>query len=195
MEAAGRWNAALAGFLAAGLLGWKGAVAASGAEAAWQALQAGAHVALIRHATAPGTGDPPGFRLEDCASQRNLSEEGRDEARRIGAAFRARGVSVEGVWSSQWCRCLETAELLDLAPVTPLPALNSFFEARELEADRTTALRAFISSREPGGALIMVTHQVNITALTGVFPRSGEAVVAKSLPNGELSIVGRIAPP
>jgi broad specificity phosphatase PhoE len=149
----------------------------------------------MRHATAPGTGDPLGFRLEDCATQRNLSDEGRAQARRIGAAFRARGVPIEGVWSSQWCRCLETAELLDLAPVTPLPALNSFFEDREQEADRTAALRAFIAARQPHGALIMVTHQVNITALTGVFPASGEAVVAKPQQKGELSIVGRIPPP
>jgi broad specificity phosphatase PhoE len=195
MNAAWRWSAAIAGCVAVGLLGWNGAVAADGIEAAWQALQAGGHVALMRHAKAPGTGDPPGFRLADCATQRNLSEEGRDEARRIGAAFRARNVPVEGVWSSQWCRCLETADLLDLAPVTPLPALNSFFDEREQAAGRTAALRAFIAGRQPDGALIMVTHQVNITALTGVFARSGEAVVAKPQPNGEVSIVGRIPPP
>ncbi|HYN39492.1 MAG TPA: histidine phosphatase family protein [Rhodospirillales bacterium] len=170
------------------------AAADDGAEPAWRALQSGGHVALMRHATAPGTGDPPGFRLDDCTTQRTLSAEGRAEARRIGAAFRARNVRVAGVWSSQWCRCLETAELLDLAPPVPLPVLNSFFEERGEEAARTAALQAWLAERQPGGTIILVTHQVNITALTGIVPRSGETIVAKPLPGGGLAIVGRIPP-
>ena len=98
------------------------ASAADESEAAWQALAAGGHIAVMRHATAPGVGDPEGFRLEDCSTQRTLSEKGRGEARRIGEAFRARGVDVDDVYSSRWCRCLETAELLGLGPVQPLRA-------------------------------------------------------------------------
>ena len=94
----------------------------------WQALQRGEAVALIRHAIAPGTGDPPGFLLRDCSTQRNLSKEGRIQARRIGDFFRAQGIKEALVYSSQWCRCLETARLLGFGPVQELPALNSFFE-------------------------------------------------------------------
>lgn len=164
-------------------------------EKAWQALQAGGHVALMRHATAPGTGDPPSFKLGDCSTQRTLSASGREEARRIGAAFRERGVVVEGVWSSEWCRCLETAELLGLGPPTPLPALNSFFEDPGAEAERTAVVRSFIA--EPSsGTRVLVSHQVNITALTGIFPRSGETVVVRSLAeDGALAVVSRIPPP
>jgi broad specificity phosphatase PhoE len=149
----------------------------------------------MRHATAPGTGDPPGFTIDDCSTQRTLSAEGRVEAKRIGAAFRARAVLVGGVWSSQWCRCLETAELLDLGTPIPLPALNSFFEERGEEAERTASVHTFLASRPPASTVVLVTHQVNITALTGIVPRPGETVVAKPLAGGGLAVVGRIPPP
>src|SRR5512134_1262540 len=88
------------------------ALAAEDTKRVWQALRAGGHIALLRHAAAPGVGDPPGFRLEDCGTQRNLSAEGRAQARRIGEALRRRGVEVDAVYSSEWCRCLQTAELI-----------------------------------------------------------------------------------
>jgi phosphohistidine phosphatase SixA len=170
--------------------------AAGDTERAWQALRAGGHVALLRHAEAPGIGDPPGFRLDDCATQRTLSAEGRAQARRIGEAFRRMGAPVEAVYSSQWCRCLETAELLGLAPVTPLSVLNSFFMQDPGRRERQTAeLRAWLNDRLPRGSLVLVTHQVNITALTGISPGSGEAVVVKSLTGGEVEVIGRIPPP
>jgi hypothetical protein len=103
---------------------------AGATEAAWQALRGGGVVALMRHARAPGVGDPPGFRLEDCATQRNLSAEGRDQARRIGEAFRAQGVAVARVLSSRWCRALDTARLA-FGTVEPFPPLDSFFSERE----------------------------------------------------------------
>lgn len=186
-----------AAILLAALLVTTHAVAAANADAekSWQALRAGGHVALMRHATAPGTGDPPGFRIDDCSTQRTLSPEGRLEAKRIGAAFRSRGVPVDGVWSSQWCRCLETAELLDLGAPIPLPALNSFFAEPSEEAERTAAVHAFLAARPKAGAAVLVTHQVNITALTGIVPRPGETVVAKPLAGGGLAVVGRIPPP
>lgn len=90
-----------------------GLPAAAGAdETLWDLLKGGGQVVVIRHAsTVSGFGDPPGYRLDDCATQRNLSDQGREEAERIGAAFRGRGVPVESVLSSPWCRCLETARL------------------------------------------------------------------------------------
>lgn len=81
----------------------------------WSALRGGEHVVLMRHAVAPGTGDPAGFELDDCSTQRNLSERGREQARATGERFRANGVTDAAVYSSQWCRCLETARLLDRA--------------------------------------------------------------------------------
>ena len=149
-------------------------------EALWAALADGGHVALMRHAQAPGTGDPENFRLEDCSTQRNLDETGRDQARRTGEAFRERGVDVGQVLSSQWCRCLETAELLALGEVVPFPPLNSFFGDRARGPEQTEAVRALLANADAEGpSLVMVTHQVNITALTGIFPRSGEIVVLR----------------
>lgn len=174
-------------------------------EAAWAALAGGGHAALMRHATAPGFGDPAGFRLDDCSSQRNLSAAGREEARQAGARFRSRGIAVTGVYSSAWCRCQETARLLDLGPVVPLAPLNSFFEARERAEAQTAALRAWLAAQPATDTLVLVTHQVNITALTGIVPASGEIVVVRTRslqkPSGDVStdpsklpVVGRIAP-
>jgi phosphohistidine phosphatase SixA len=149
-------------------------------DALWAALADGGHVALMRHAEAPGTGDPEDFRLEDCGTQRNLDEIGRDQARRTGEAFRARGVEIGQVLSSRWCRCLETAELLGLGEVVPFAPLDSFSGDRARSPDQTEAVRALLADADAGGpSLVMVTHQVNITALTGISPRSGEIVVLR----------------
>lgn len=164
-------------------------------NAAWAALREGGHVALMRHASAPGTGDPPGFDLEDCATQRNLSAAGRAEAQAIGAAFRSRNVDVDGIYSSQWCRCLETAELLDLGPVTPFAPINSFFNRLERKAPQMAALRDWLSEHREDETAVLVTHQVVVTALSDIFPRSGEIVVAKPLADGRVQVIGRIPPP
>lgn len=158
----------------------------------WQAVARGGHVLLMRHARAPGGGDPAGFRLEDCATQRNLNSEGQDQARRIGDAFRRAGVTRAQVFSSRWCRCLETGQLLALGKVTPLPALDSFFSNPEHEREQTSEVLAWIKAADLSTPLVLVTHQVNITALTGVFPGSGEIVVARSKPDGTLLVVGRL---
>ena len=158
----------------------------------WQALKSGGHLALLRHAIAPGTGDPSNFVLGNCATQRNLSQDGRAQAERIGDRFRASGIAAAKVYSSQWCRCLETAELLRLGPVEELPALNSFFRRNELSDPRTRALKTWIEGTNLGEPTVLVTHQVNITALTGVFPASGELVVVRLGGNGALSVVGTI---
>ena len=128
------------------LLGWTTPLRANETEEVlWTALVTGEAVALIRHALAPGTGDPAGFKLDDCATQRNLSEEGRLQARQIGNAFRENGITSAQVWSSRWCRCLETARLLELGSVEPLPSLDSFFNQLGRGPAQTATLREFLS--------------------------------------------------
>jgi phosphohistidine phosphatase SixA len=164
----------------------------------WSVLAEPSSAALLRHAaTTGGVGDPAGFRLDACETQRNLSEAGRASARRLGAAFRARGIAVSRVLSSQWCRCLETAELMALGPVEASPdALNSFFDERGERERRTAALRQLLGSAPRGAAaLVLVTHQVNITALTGVFPREGETLALRLTPDGGFALAGRLPPP
>lgn len=160
----------------------------------WAALEAGGNVVLIRHAIAPGGGDPPGFRLEDCSTQRNLSGEGRAQARSTGEAFRSRGIPVDRVLTSQWCRCRETAELLQLAAVEEYPVLNSFFSDRSTAGSQTGALRRFIGDLKLRGNVLLVTHQVNITELTGVFPASGEMVILRPDRQGGFRLIGRLRP-
>lgn len=172
-------------------------VRASSDEAAvWSALRSGGHVALLRHALAPGNGDPARFRVGDCSTQRNLDEEGRAQARRIGARLKANGIVRARVFSSQWCRCLDTAELLGLGPVAELPPLNSFFGRPERKELQMKALRAWLSKQDLGnrdeGPTVLVTHQVVITALTGIFPASGELVVIRVEENGRATTVGSI---
>jgi broad specificity phosphatase PhoE len=148
--------------------------------------------AIMRHALAPGTGDPPGFRLDDPSTQRNLSDAGRAQARAIGATLRDRRAGFDAVWSSRWRRCVESAELLGLGPVTPEPALDSFFEERAEGPARTAALRARLMALDPGRSVMMVTHQVNAAALTGVSPASGEIVVTALGEDGAVSVVDRL---
>lgn len=166
-------------------------------ERLWSMLATPGHVVLMRHAEAPGTGDPASFRLDDCASQRNLGEGGRLQARRIGEEFRRRAVPVALVLTSQWCRARETAALMALGSVEDEPAaLNSFFGRPGEQEAATTALRRRLSAL-PSGAptVVMITHQVNITALTGVFPASGEMVVLKRDAQGGATTVGRLPAP
>ncbi len=158
----------------------------------WAKLRHPNHVALLRHALAPGTGDPPQFRLGNCTTQRNLNDQGREQAARIGARFRDHGLSRARVYSSQWCRCLETARLLDLGPVKELPVLNSFFRQYERRQAQTRDLREWLDKQVMDEPVVLVTHQVNITALTGVYPSSGELVIIRVSPAGEISVIGTI---
>lgn len=161
-------------------------------EAGWQRLEAPRTVALMRHALAPGGGDPANFQLRDCATQRNLNGAGRDQARRIGAAVRDAGVSIDRVLSSQWCRCLETAELLGLGEVEELPSLNSFFGDRASGPAQTAATMSFLRDLPPDETVFLVTHQVNVTALTDVFPASGEVLLLRVAPDGSTEVIERI---
>ena len=149
---------------------------------------------MLRHARAPGTGDPADFRLGDCASQRNLDDEGRAQATRLGERLRAGGIVSAKVYSSQWCRCLETARLLGLGPVEALPALNSFHGRPADRQPNLAALRAFLAGLPADGPLVvLVTHQVTIAGITGGGAASGETVVLEADGSGEPEIVGRLA--
>jgi phosphohistidine phosphatase SixA len=169
------------------------ALAEQGADegAAWAALRRGGHIALMRHAvTVPGVGDPPGFRLDDCATQRLLSEAGREQARRIGAALRDNGVKAGRVLTSAWCRCVDTADLMAVGPVEVFEPLNSFFANSDAEPRRTTEVKNLIRTWDGPGTLVLVTHQVNVTAITGIYPTLGEIVVLR--PDG--TSIGRLKP-
>lgn len=148
-------------------------------------------VVMMRHALAPGIGDPASFALADCGTQRNLSAEGRAQAVRIGAALRRAGLNDARVFSSPWCRCLDTATGLDFGAVTPLPLLGSFFDQPQIGRERTRDLRAWIATA-PDEPLILVTHQVNITGLSGIVPASGEAVVFQRQAGAGLKLIGRL---
>lgn len=158
----------------------------------WNSLRSGEHFALLRHAIAPGTGDPPGFKLGSCWTQRNLSEEGRDQAIKIGELFRENRIQTARVFSSQWCRCLETAKLLELGPVQSLSFLNSFFNNYESRESQTQKLSEWLQDQPLAQPLVLVTHQVNITALTNVYPISGELVIIRRSKTGEFAVVGTI---
>ena len=169
-----------------------GQVEAADEAGLWAALRDGSAFALIRHALAPGIGDPDNFAVDDCTTQRNLSAEGRRQAAAIGERFRSNGIARADVFSSAWCRCRDTAELLALGPVTTLPALNSFFEYRERRGPQTAALREWLAAAPGDAPMVLVTHQVNISALTEVYTRSGEIVVARREADGTITVLGAL---
>ncbi len=160
--------------------------------ALWQKLGDGAHFAMIRHALAPGVGDPGPFALRDCSTQRNLNDEGRAQAARIGDMFRAHGIDAAKVYSSQWCRCLDTARLMDLGAVTEMPAINSFYQRAENRAPQLAAFDTWLRDAELSTPTVLVTHQVVISAVTGDYASSGEIIVVKRAADGAVSVVGRI---
>ncbi|MGG7564746.1 histidine phosphatase family protein [Rhodovulum sp. DZ06] len=163
------------------------------AEPARDALSGpGPLVVMLRHALAPGTGDPAGFTLGDCSTQRNLDDRGRAQAARIGAALREAGFAPDAVLTSGWCRCRETAELIGLGAPERFQPLDSFFGNRAEGPAQTAALKARLAAMGDGEKLLLVTHQVNITALTGIFPSSGEAVVFRPAADGAPEVIGTV---
>jgi phosphohistidine phosphatase SixA len=156
-------------------------------------LKAGGHILMIRHALAPGNGDPPNFKIGDCATQRNLDDTGRDQARSIGVWLRENGITSARVYSSQWCRCLETARLLNLGPVQELAALNSFYERTQDRGPNLKALNNFISQQPVKGELIvLVTHFVTISGIAGTGVSSGEGVLLALHEEAPYTVVGRL---
>ena len=162
---------------------------------AWAELALPGSIVLFRHATAPGIGDPPGFKLDDCATQRNLDDRGRVEATKLGEQFRSRKIQIGAVLTSQWCRTRETARLAFGSQARDEPAFNSFFRlSSETSATQTAQARAVLARWRGPGALVVVTHQVNITALTGVGAASAEGVVVRAATDGSLQVVATIEP-
>lgn len=132
---------------------------------------------MIRHALAPGMGDPAHFNINDCSTQRNLSQEGINQAKNFGKQLKELGFWPDKVWSSQWCRSFDTAKALDLGPVTLLPNLNSYFQNRTVAGQQIADLKQFILNLPPkGGRYVMVTHHVVIGDLTGRWVGSGDGV-------------------
>ena len=162
-------------------------------EQLWSLLKGGGQALLMRHAvTTTGVGDPPGMRLDDCATQRNLSEEGRRDARRIGETFRARGIPVGRVMSSPWCRCLETARLAFGTPET-WAALGNLFGRPARRDDQVREMRALVGERPGAGNLVLVSHGSTIVALTDVSLGSGEMVVVTPRGSGRFTVAGRLS--
>ena len=135
-------------------------------------------VIFLRHALAPGNGDPANFSLKDCQTQRNLDETGRKQARGIGKRIASANLNLAGIYSSEWCRCLETALLLNLGPVTPFSGLNSFYQNHASRDSTLAKVQAKLDSLPRDGApVIMVTHYVTIQAITNIAVPSGGAVL------------------
>ena len=151
-------------------------------------LQDGQHVLLMRHADAPGYGDPAGYVISQCSTQRNLGDYGKKQAKAIGTWLSSQGIQKADVFSSPWCRCLDTANLLNKGPIKIEPSLGSFFDNMSLEKRQTKELEAFIKSElaKPSKApLILVTHHVNIQAYTGKVVGVGDMVLVRVNKNGE----------
>ena len=151
---------------------------AAAEEEPWALLRQGGHVVLVRHTiTTPGFGDPEGFRLSDCSTQRNLSEEGKAHAKRIGEAFREFGVPIDAILSSPWCRCVETAGLAFDRGAEVWPALSNLFGRPENRQRQIEELSARIGSWKGKGNLVLVTHGSTVMALTRISPQTGEMVI------------------
>jgi phosphohistidine phosphatase SixA len=165
---------------------------ADDAADAWKALRAGGHVALMRHTDAPGgAGDPPGFRVDDCATQRNLSEKGRADAAKIGVRLKREGIAFEKILSSPWCRCKDTATLLNLGTVEEAATFGNVVVLRDQREGLTGGARALIAKWKGPSNLLVMTHGANIAALTTIWPASGEIVVVRG-GSGSVEPVGRL---
>jgi len=157
-------------------------------------MKSGGHILMIRHAYAPGSGDPANFKIGDCATQRNLNNRGRNQARAIGEWLRSKGIKDAKVYSSQWCRCQETATLLGLGPVAELPALNSFYGMPQNREPNIKTLRSFIANLPADGELIIfVTHFVTILEIAGEGASPGEGVVLKLKVGGAYDVLGSLS--
>ncbi len=150
-------------------------------------LQDGSHVLLMRHADAPGVGDPPGYKLQECSTQRNLGERGRKQSVAIGQWLQSQGITAAKVLSSAWCRCLDTARLINKGEVTVETSLGSFFDDMSLAAEQTKQMQKMIAtqlSQHKATPIILVTHHVNIEAYTGKVVNVGDMVLVRVGPDG-----------
>jgi len=189
MMARRRWLPAL---LVWALLVWALSVSAAPAtESVWEALRAPGSVVVLRHSYAPGTFDPPTARLDDCTTQRNLDENGRAQARRIGEAFRKNGVAVGTVLSSPRCRCLDTARLA-FGQGQSWEPLQGALSDEERRRRQLAEIRRAIEAHRDGPPLVLVTHGSVVTDLTGLNIRMGEFVVLRRAADGTHSVAGQL---
>lgn len=157
-----------------------GAFADNQREKVTSLMKENGYLLMIRHAKAPGFGDPSNIKIGDCSTQRNLNNEGRLQASKIGEVLKQNNIQASAIFSSQWCRCLETAKLLDMGEVKELPSLNSFYEKTQNKERHLKALKSFINSQGTNKKLIiMVTHEVTISAISGQYVSSGDGVLLK----------------
>jgi len=164
-------------------------------EAIWDKLQGTnpkGYVLLLRHTLAPGVGDPENFKLNDCSTQRNLSQMGRDDAKSVGEWLKRRDIKIARVESSRWCRAKETAQLLGIGRVRLNPNLDSLFDSQDpAKAIQTVRVKKqIVDWRNKSGLLVLVGHFVNIGAVTGVGVGSGEGVLVRADSKGKISVVG-----
>ncbi|MDI9246066.1 histidine phosphatase family protein [Marinobacter sp. CHS3-4] len=161
---------------------------------AWEALRNGDAILMMRHALAPGTGDPANFELGDCSTQRNLNETGHEQAQAWKPFLAEHGITEARVFSSQWCRCMDTARGMSMGPVEPMPSLNSFFRDRSRASEQTRQTITNVNALGGGAPVILVSHQVNTTALTGIFPSSNEGVILALPLSDSPEILARVSP-
>ena len=147
------------------------------------------NVVFLRHALAPGYGDPPEFNIDNCKTQRNLNDAGQDQARSLGAKLKMIGVSFDVIYSSEWCRCIETANLMNLGEVLTFTGLNSFFEDHYDKEETLRKLANKLEGLEETSRILMVTHQVVISAITGINVGSGTSVAYSSRNRSSVKIL------
>jgi phosphohistidine phosphatase SixA len=168
--------------------------AAPANEALWSQLKKGGQIVLMRHAvTTPGVGDPPGFRLDDCVTQRNLTDAGREDAKRVGAAFRLRNIAVERVLTSPWCRCIETANLA-FGKAEVSTALSNLFTHPENRDRQVREMHEMLAVPRAGNR-VWISHGVTIAALTGVSLATAEMLIVTPQQGGEFIVLGRLSVP
>lgn len=164
-------------------------------DEAWSALREGRALLILRHALAPGTGDPGNFDVNDCSTQRNLNDRGRTQARAWQPFLAEQGIDQARVFTSQWCRCRDTATEMNVGEVTEWPSLNSFFQGRGNRATQTRQTIALVNKLDAGLPVLLVSHQVNITALAGIFPASNEGVILALPLSDNPTVLARVSPP
>lgn len=163
--------------------------------AAWRALRQDGAIALVRHAEAPGVGDPAGWKLGDCPTQRNLSDAGRAQARELGARLKAVRIAVARLAASPWCRTVETAELLGAGAVQVDPAFANAYILRDRREAITAEAKAVLARWRGPGALVVVTHGENIAALVGRSPATAELLVVAAGPDGTVREIAAVQTP
>ena len=154
-----------------------------------ESLKEGGKIIFIRHAYAPGGGDPQNFNINDCSTQRNLSDEGINQSKLIGEFFKTNKIKIDKVLSSEWCRCKDTAKFA-FNDFETFDALNSFFSAKfaKNEKKQIRDLKKFINKWESSKNLVLVTHYVVISSMLNVATSSGEIVIS----NKNYQIIGSI---